>query len=71
MKEKKFVYDLLVIGCGAAGFYAARQAGRAGLKTAVVEKSKLGGTAFYWGSLAVKKISDRIKTYQNCKNYSH
>lgn len=64
MKRKESSYDLLVIGCGAAGFYAARQAGRCGLKTAVVEKSKLGGTAFYWGSLAVKRISDRIKTYQ-------
>jgi len=64
VKRKELSYDLLVIGCGAAGFYAARQAGRCGLKTAVVEKSKLGGTAFYWGSLAVKRISDRIKTYQ-------
>jgi dihydrolipoamide dehydrogenase len=65
--KQKLNYDLLVIGAGAAGFYAAREAARAGLKTAIVEKNELGGTAFYWGSLPVKMIADKIKAYQKTK----
>ncbi|CCU80818.1 hypothetical protein HSACCH_02333 [Halanaerobium saccharolyticum subsp. saccharolyticum DSM 6643] len=64
MVKEKLKYDLLVIGSGAAGFYAAREAARAGLKTAVVEKAEFGGTSFYWGSLPVKMIADKIKAYQ-------
>src|SRR6056297_1539146 len=67
MVKEKLKYDLLVIGSGAAGFYAARESARAGLKTAVVEKSELGGTAFYWGSLPVKMIADKIKAYQKAE----
>lgn len=69
MAEQELKYDLLVIGSGAAGFYAAREAARAGLKTAVVEKAEPGGTAFYWGSLPVKMIADKIKAYQKAKSY--
>ncbi len=68
MVKEELKYDLLVIGSGAAGFYAAREAARAGLKTAVVEKSELGGTAFYWGSLPVKMIADKIKAYQKAES---
>lgn len=60
-------YDLLVIGGGTAGFYAARQAGRAGLAVALVEKEVLGGTGFRWGSLPVKMILDKIKLYRRAK----
>jgi dihydrolipoamide dehydrogenase len=67
MVKEKLKYDLLVIGSGAAGFYAAREAARAGLKTAVVEKKEFGGTAFYWGSLPVKMIADKIKAYQKAE----
>lgn len=69
MSKQKLTYDLLVIGSGAAGFYAAREAARAGLKTAVVEKSEPGGTAFYWGSLPVKMIADKIKAYKRAESY--
>ncbi len=36
-------YDLIVCGCGVAGFAAAVQGGRAGLRTAVVERQDMPG----------------------------
>ncbi len=68
MAKKTLKYDLLVIGSGAAGYYAALEAARVGLKTAVVEKAEPGGTAFYWGSLPVKMIADKIKCYQKAES---
>lgn len=37
-------YDLIVIGAGPGGSAAAFEAAKFGMKTAVVEKDKLGGT---------------------------
>ena len=36
-------YDFAVIGAGPAGYVAAKKAAASGLKTLLVEKSKLGG----------------------------
>jgi len=43
MADKKDMYDLIIIGAGAAGLSAAIYAGRAKLKTLVLEKSDVGG----------------------------
>ncbi|MCL2573067.1 MAG: FAD-dependent oxidoreductase [Defluviitaleaceae bacterium] len=43
MDNTKNIYDLIIIGAGAAGLSAAIYAGRAKLKTLVVEKSDIGG----------------------------
>ena len=37
-------YDLLIIGAGPGGYEAAFDAADGGMKVAVVEKEKLGGT---------------------------
>ena len=48
MREKKVEqYDVVVIGGGAAGLTAAIYAGRARLKTLLIEKSLVGGLATY------------------------
>ena len=36
-------YDLIVIGSGPGGYVAAIRAGQLGLKTACIERGKLGG----------------------------
>src|SRR5699024_9308176 len=41
--------DLVVLGGGTAGYVAAIKASQLGLKTAVVEKSRLGGTCLHKG----------------------
>ena len=37
-------YDLIVIGGGPGGYLCAERAGKAGLRTALIEKRALGGT---------------------------
>ncbi|MGG5829912.1 FAD-binding protein, partial [Bacillus pumilus] len=40
-------YDLVILGGGTGGYVAAIRASQLGLKTAVVEKEKLGGTCLH------------------------
>jgi dihydrolipoamide dehydrogenase len=53
--------DVVVIGCGPAGYYAARGAARAGLRAVMVEKGPLGGTGFRTGCLPVKMMLDAVR----------
>lgn len=39
----KAVYDFLVIGAGSGGIATARRASQYGVKTAIIESSRLGG----------------------------
>lgn len=48
------IYDLIIIGAGPAGYTAAIQASKRGLKTALVEKGKLGGTCLNRGCIPTK-----------------
>ena len=49
-------YDLIVIGAGAAGLVAATSAHRAGLKTAMIEKHKIGGECTHSGCVPSKAL---------------
>jgi dihydrolipoyl dehydrogenase len=49
-------YHLIVIGGGAAGKDAALFAARAGIKTLLVEKDKLGGTSYHRGCYAMRAL---------------
>ncbi len=53
MKES-FDYDLLVIGGGSGGVRAARMAASFGVRTAIVESAKLGGTCVHRGCVPKK-----------------
>ena len=57
----KMKYDVIVIGSGAGGYYSAISCAERGLKTALIEKGEMGGTAFRWGSLAVKRVLDAFR----------
>ncbi len=50
--EKK--YDLLIIGAGTAGYTLALKGGLRGLKVAIVEKDKVGGTCLNRGCIPTK-----------------
>jgi dihydrolipoamide dehydrogenase len=56
--------DVLILGCGPAGYYAALGCARAGLRTTVVEKGELGGTGFRWGCLPVKMMLDGLRAHE-------
>lgn len=49
-------YDVLVIGAGPGGYPAAIRASQLGLKTACVEKEKLGGVCLNWGCIPSKAL---------------
>ena len=49
-------YDVIVIGSGPGGYVTAIRAAQLGLKTAVVEKSYLGGICLNWGCIPTKAL---------------
>ena len=48
--------DLLVLGGGFGGYTAAIRATQLGLKVALVEEAKLGGTCLHWGCIPTKAL---------------
>ena len=57
-------YDLIIIGGGPAGYVAAIRASQLGIKTAVVEKQKLGGMCLNWGCIPSKTFIETAKLYE-------
>jgi len=49
-------YDIIVIGSGPAGYVCAIRAAQLGLKTAIVERDKLGGICLNWGCIPTKAL---------------
>ena len=49
-------YDVVILGGGTGGYVAAIQAAKAGLKVAIVEKEKLGGTCLHNGCIPSKTL---------------
>ncbi|MFH1269668.1 MAG: dihydrolipoyl dehydrogenase [Candidatus Omnitrophota bacterium] len=60
-------YDLAVIGAGWAGFNAALKAKAHGLKVAVIEKEKIGGTCLNRGCIPTKALLQSAKVYSLAK----
>lgn len=54
MADKNF--DLIVIGSGPGGYIAAIRASQLGLKTAIVERDRLGGVCLNWGCIPTKAL---------------
>ena len=52
----KYEFDLIVLGGGSAGLLAAQVAPRLGLKTALVERSRLGGDCLWTGCVPSKAL---------------
>ncbi|MGH9414396.1 MAG: dihydrolipoyl dehydrogenase [Terriglobales bacterium] len=65
------IYDLVVIGSGPGGYWAAIRAGEYGLKTLCIEKDpKLGGTCLHVGCIPTKALlysADVMDTFRNAK----
>lgn len=62
------MYDIIFIGGGPGGYEGAIAAGKRGLKTAVVEKEKLGGTCLQWGCIPTKTLLHNVKLIKQIKN---
>ncbi|MFB9761923.1 dihydrolipoyl dehydrogenase [Ectobacillus funiculus] len=60
-------YDLVIIGGGTGGYVAAIRASQLGLKTALVEKGKLGGTCLHAGCIPSKVLLRSAEVYKIAK----
>ncbi|MCC7301924.1 MAG: dihydrolipoyl dehydrogenase [Bacteroidia bacterium] len=60
-------FDIIIIGSGPGGYVAAIRASQLGLKTAVVERSELGGICLNWGCIPTKALlkSAQVFDYLN------
>jgi len=61
-------YDLVVLGGGTGGYVAAIRASQLGLKTAIVEKGKLGGTCLHQGCIPSKALLRSAEVFSTAKN---
>ncbi|MFC4388586.1 dihydrolipoyl dehydrogenase [Gracilibacillus marinus] len=63
-------YDVVVLGGGTGGYVAAIRAAQSGLKTAIVEKEKLGGTCLHKGCIPTKALLKSAAVFQTVRNAS-
>src|SRR5450432_1989808 len=49
-------FDVIVIGSGPAGYVCAIRCAQLGLKTAIVERDRLGGICLNWGCIPTKAL---------------
>jgi dihydrolipoamide dehydrogenase len=56
-------YDLIVLGSGPGGYVAAIRASQLGMKTAIVEREKLGGICLNWGCIPTKALLRTSEIY--------
>lgn len=65
-------FDVIIIGSGPGGYVTAIRAAQLGLKTAIVEKSYLGGICLNWGCIPTKALLRSAEIYhymQHAKDY--
>ncbi|EJW12140.1 Dihydrolipoamide dehydrogenase of pyruvate dehydrogenase complex [Rhodovulum sp. PH10] len=56
-------FDVIVIGSGPGGYVTAIRAAQLGFKTAIVEKSHLGGICLNWGCIPTKALLRSAEIY--------
>src|SRR5436190_12438018 len=65
-------FDVIVIGSGPGGYVTAIRASQLGFKTAIVERSELGGICLNWGCIPTKallKSGEIYETLDHLKDY--
>jgi dihydrolipoamide dehydrogenase len=58
-------FDVIVIGSGPGGYVTAIRASQLGLKTAIVERDRLGGICLNWGCIPTKALLRSAEVYRN------
>ena len=61
-------YDLVILGGGTGGYVAAIRASQLGLKTAIVEKTELGGTCLHRGCIPSKALLRSAEVFKQTTN---
>ncbi len=57
-------YDLIVVGSGPGGYVAAIRASQLGLKTAIIERTELGGICLNWGCIPTKALLKSANVFE-------
>ncbi|MFM9051325.1 MAG: FAD-dependent oxidoreductase, partial [Bacteroidota bacterium] len=57
-------FDLIVIGSGPGGYVAAIRGAQLGMKTAVIERSELGGVCLNWGCIPTKALLKSAQVFE-------
>ena len=61
-------YDVIIIGSGPGGYVTAIRASQLGLKTAIVERERLGGICLNWGCIPTKALLRSAEVYRNAQH---
>ena len=61
-------YDLVIVGAGTGGYVAAIRASQLGMKTAIVERGKLGGTCLHEGCIPSKALLRSAEVYHTIRH---
>lgn len=64
------MFDLVVIGSGPGGYVAAIRASQLGMKTAVIERSELGGICLNWGCIPTKALLKSVQALHYAQHSS-
>ena len=57
-------FDVVIVGSGPGGYVTAIRAAQLGLKTAIVERSELGGICLNWGCIPTKALLKSAEVYE-------
>jgi dihydrolipoamide dehydrogenase len=63
-------FDIIIIGSGPGGYVTAIRAAQLGFKTAIVEKSYLGGICLNWGCIPTKALLRSAEIYHYMQHAS-
>ena len=61
-------FDVIVIGSGPGGYVTAIRASQLGFKTAVIERSELGGICLNWGCIPTKSLLKSAQVFEYTKH---
>ena len=65
-------YDVAIIGGGPGGYVAAIRAAQLGLKTALIEKDRVGGVCLNWGCIPSKALlynAELVRLFQRAQEF--
>jgi dihydrolipoamide dehydrogenase len=61
-------FDILIIGSGPGGYVAAIRAAQLGFRTAIVERSYLGGICLNWGCIPTKALLRSAEVFRDMRH---
>ncbi|MBD3236746.1 MAG: dihydrolipoyl dehydrogenase [Candidatus Eisenbacteria bacterium] len=61
-------FDLIVIGAGPGGYVAARRAAACGLRSALIERERVGGVCLNWGCIPTKTLLHAAHLYRGVQS---